>query len=84
MPNELAKVRKATAVVEDAVARLERARGEQREAILAADAAAFTLPTIAEAAGVTPQRVHQVVAQAREHERAAARRDRRGVGRRGQ
>jgi DNA-directed RNA polymerase sigma subunit (sigma70/sigma32) len=74
MLNELAKARKAAAAVEDAAARLESARGELREAIVAADAAACTLPTIAEAVGVSKQRVHQIVAQAREQESAAAER----------
>lgn len=65
MPNELAKVQKAAAAVKDAGARLERARAELREALVVADGAAWTLPMIADAAGMTKQRVHQIVAPAR-------------------
>jgi predicted transcriptional regulator len=41
--------------------KLERTRVELREAILAARSAGATLPEIAAAAGVTKQRVHQIV-----------------------
>jgi hypothetical protein len=94
MANELAKVQKAAAAVDDAVARLERARGELRAAIASAEAAAWTFPSIADAAGMSKQRVHQIVARVHGDERATAQaraaavrlgaKARRGVGRRGQ
>lgn len=51
---ELTKVRRAAE-------KAERAPAELRAAILAARAAGATLPEIAAAAGVTKQRVHQIV-----------------------
>jgi K+-transporting ATPase c subunit len=58
---ELTTVRRAAASVARVTDKLEQARGELRDAILAADAAAATLPMIAAAAGLTKQRVHQII-----------------------
>lgn len=54
---ELTRVRRAAE-------RAVRVRAELRDAILAARAAGATLPEIAGAAGVTKQRVHQIVREA--------------------
>ncbi len=50
--------------VQRAADKVELARAELRAAILAARSAGATMPEIAAAAGVTKQRVHQIIREA--------------------